>query len=171
MSLWNTISSTRYASGTLFASDLTLDLLGRDFGHTVYLDPSVGVNTGSTLGAWTDLVGVWMAFPESWGLDLTYSAYPRISLPVKASLGDAEWADVENFQLRLTSSGRTITVPRSNLDQDVTLIYDMTTTPLLTGLQELKIQYLIEPVAIAANCQVYSPRGGGPSAWIGFVAP
>ena len=171
MSLWNAIAAARYADGTLFASDLTLDLLGRDFGHTVYFDPSIGVNTGSTFDAWTDLVGVWVSWPESWDLDLTYSAFPRVSLPVKASLDGVEWADVTNFQLRLTSSGTIVNVTRSNTDQDVTLIYDLTSTPLPTGLQELKIQYLIEPGGTAANCQVYAPRGGGPAAWIGFVQP
>ena len=151
MAFWNTIAAARYASGTLFASDITIDLLGRDFGHTVYFDPSIGVNTGSTLEAWTDLVGVWMAYPESWDLDLTYSAFPRISLPVLASLSGAEWADVATFKLRLTSTGEIISVPLSNVDQAVTLVLNLTSSPLPTGLQELKIQYYIEPSAITAS--------------------
>lgn len=171
MSLWNAIGSSRYASGTLFAADLALDLLGRDFGHTVFANPSIASVSGSTFDAWTDLTGFWVAFPESWGLDLTFPAYPRITLPLKASLSGDEWDQVTAFKLRLTAGGNEITCPLANTDQDVTLTLDYKGT-LPTGLTELKIQYYIEPTGTLASCSVNRSRGAyGLDAWLGFVQP
>lgn len=171
MSLWNSISTARYASDTLFAADLTLDLLGRDFGQTMFSNPGITSATGSTFEAWTDLTSIWVAFPESWGLDLGFPAFPRITLPLKASLGGTEWADVTVFNLRLTADGDIVSCPRLNTDQDVTLTLDYKGT-LPTGVTELKIQYYLEPAATLATCSVNRSRVAfGVDAWLGFVQP